>query len=53
MLVFNFGKNAAVSVFGRFLSAFSVCVRHKQSGHLAFRTTKVKDAKLTLAVISF
>ena len=26
---------------------------HKQSGYLAFRTTKVKDTKLTLAVIPF
>ena len=51
MTVFHFGKRAAVSVFVRFPSAFSVCVRHSQSGYLAFRTTKIKDTKLTLAVI--
>ena len=30
-----------------------VCVRHNQSGYLTFRTTKVKDTKLILAVIPF
>ena len=53
MLVFHFGKSAAVSVFVRFSSAFSVYVRHNQSGYVAFRTTKIKDTKLTLAVIPF
>ena len=45
--------NAAVPVFVRFPSAFSVCVRHNQSGYLTFKTTKIKDTKLTLAVIPF
>ena len=49
----HFGKSAAVPVFVRFLSAFSVCMRRKQSGHQALRTTKVKDTHLTLAVIPF
>ena len=40
-------------VFIRFSSAFVVCVRHKQSGNLAFRMTAVKDTELTLAVIPF
>ena len=43
MSVFHVGKHAAVSVFVRFPSAFSVCV-------LAFKTTKIKDTKLTLRV---
>ena len=47
MLVFHFGKSATVSVFARFPSAFCVCVRRNQSCYLAFRTTKVKDIKLT------
>ena len=53
MLVFHFGKSATVSVFVRLPPAFRVCVRHNRSGYLAFRTTEVKDAKLTLAVIPF
>ena len=53
MLVFHFGKSATVSVFVRPLVAVFVCVRYNQSGYLRFRTTKVKDPKLALAVISF
>ena len=51
MSVFHFGKSAAVSVFVCSSSAFFVCVRHNLLDYLAFRTTKVKDAKLTLAVV--
>ena len=43
MSVFHVGKRAAVSVFVRFPTAFSVCVDPNQLGYLAFRTTKVKD----------
>ena len=30
-----------------------VCAHHNQSGYLAFKMAKVKDTKLTLAVIPF
>ena len=46
-----FGTNTTVFVFVRSLLAFCVCVRHDLSDQLAFKTTKVKDPKLTLAVI--
>ena len=52
-LVFHFGNSATVPVFVRFPSAFSVCVFHNQLGYLTFKTTKIKDIKLTLAVIPF
>ena len=53
MLVIHFGKKlGCVRVFP-FPVDVLACVRHKQSGYLAFRTTKVKDTKLTLAVILF
>ena len=52
MLVFYFGKSATVSVSVRFPPAV-VCVHHNQSGYLTFRTTKVEDTKLILAVIPF
>ena len=42
-----------MSVFVRSPSALIVCVRYNQSSYLRFRTTKVKDTKLTLAVIPF
>ena len=51
MIVAHYVQNATVPVFVRFPSAFCVCVHHNQSGYLAFKTTKVKDTKLTLAVI--
>ena len=53
MLVFHFGKSAAVSVLVRPSSAFLFARATKQSDYLTFRTTKVKDTKLTLAIISF
>ena len=53
MLVFHFGKSVTVSVCVRVQSAFFVCVRYNQSGYLRFRTAKIKDTKLTLAVIPF
>ena len=53
MSVFYFGKRATLSVFICFLLAVIVSARHNQSGYLAFRTTRVKDPKLTLAVVSF
>ena len=53
MSVFHVGNRAAVPVFVRFPSAFSVCVRHNRSGYLTFRTTNIKDTKLTLVVIPF
>ena len=51
MSVFRFGKSVTVTVFVCFPTALFICVRHKQSSYLVFRTTKVKDTKLTLAVI--
>ena len=51
MVVAHFEKNATVFVFVRPPPAFAVCLRHNLSGWLAFKTTKVKDTKLTLEVI--
>ena len=52
MLVFHFGnKRDCVRVCFQLAFFFFVCVRHNQSGCLAFKTTKVKDTKLILAVI--
>ena len=51
MFVFHIGKSATVLV--RFPPTVFVCVRFDQSGFLGFRATKVKDTKLTLAVIPF
>ena len=46
-------KERLCLVFVRSPSALSACVSHNQSGYLAFRMTKIKDTKLTLAVIPF
>ena len=54
MSVFNFEKITSVSVFVCFPSVVvGVCVLHNQSGYLAFRTARIKDSKLTLAIIPF
>ena len=54
MLVINFEKKKLdCARVCSFPVGVLTCVRHKQSGYLAFRTTKVKGTKLTLAVILF
>ena len=54
MLVVQFGgkKSDCARVCSVFVDIV-VCVSHNQSDYPAFRTTKVKDTKLTLGVIPF
>ena len=52
MLVFHFGnKRDCVRVCSFPIGIF--CLRAPQPIYLAFRTTKIKDTKLTLAAIPF
>ena len=53
MFMFYVGKSMSASVFIRVLSVIFVCLRDNQSGYQALRATRVKDTKLTLAVIPF
>ena len=50
--MFYFAKCSTFFMLVRFSFLFA-CVRHNQSGDLAFSTPDVKDTHLTLAVIPF